>query len=101
MIFFRRLPVRYFASKAESRTANSSQRLKYTAVVRYDNNVATIPFIGSESEAAMLYERMTRETHKHHVYLMQTDKPSVPSGPYTSLDKVKEALKMDQPETET
>ncbi|CAB9496579.1 expressed unknown protein [Seminavis robusta] len=65
----------------------------YMAVVRYDNNVATIPFVGPDLEAKKLHDRMTRETHKHHVYLIPTRKKSVASGPYQSLDQAKNALK--------
>ena len=63
------------------------------AVVRYDNNVATIPFVGSESEAKSLQDRMTKETHKHHVYLMPTNRSSVEFGPYRSLEEAQNALK--------
>lgn len=71
---------------------------KYTAVVRYDNNVVTIPFVGASPKAMELQKRMTRETHKHHVYLIPTNKPTVASGPYFSLEDAKTALLTDDEE---
>ena len=73
-------------------TPSSPSDPPFTAVVRYDNNVATIPFVGAEAEAKKLHDRMTKETHKHHVYLVTTHKATVPSGPYKSLDEAKAML---------
>jgi len=79
------------ATKAK---APSPEKPLYTAVVRYDNNCATVPFVGSHEKAEELKERMTRNTHKHHIYLMET-KTHVPLGPYSSLSEVKAALHDD------
>ena len=67
-------------------------RRYYTAVVRYDNNVVTVPYVGCQSKAEELQQRMTKETHKHHVYLMKPSRKEVPQGPYSSLEKVKQVL---------
>mmetsp|Transcript_200 Transcript_200/g.288 ORF Transcript_200/g.288 Transcript_200/m.288 type:complete len:114 (+) Transcript_200:50-391(+) len=68
---------------------------EYYAVVRYDNNVATVPFVGSQEKAVELKSRMTQNTHKHHIYVLPSSQPSVPLGPYPSMDKVKEMLKKE------
>lgn len=65
---------------------------KYTAVVRYDNNCVTIPFVGNHDEAVNLHRRMTGDTHKHHVFLMKASRDNVPIGPYRSLEEAKTVL---------
>lgn len=61
---------------------------KFFAVVRWDNNVVTIPFVGREEEASALASRMTAEQHKHHVFIRQVTRPRVPAGPYRTLEEV-------------
>lgn len=50
------------------------------AVVRWDNNVVTVPFVGDEGRARALAARMTSETHKHHVFVRRCSRPSLSSG---------------------
>lgn len=66
------------------------------AVVRYDNHCATIPFVGEEAAAIRLHDRMTQQTHKHHVYLFKTDKTHVPLGPYSSLKEARQVLGLEE-----
>ena len=72
-------------------------RYYYTAVVRYDNNVVTIPYVGCQSKAEELQQRMTKETHKHHVFLIETSRKNVPHGPYKSLEEAKQLLLQQTP----
>lgn len=65
----------------------------YTTVIRYDNNVVTIPFVGKLKEAQALRDRMTHQTHKHQVLLFPTARKTVPVGPYRDLDAAEVALK--------
>jgi hypothetical protein len=79
---------------AEKKNNNNGGSLM--AVVRYDNNCATIPYVGTYNEAQALKTRMERNTHKHHIFLLKTSRASVPLGPYSSLDDVKTALRGQQ-----
>lgn len=85
---------RYFSSVTKG-TASPDALPVWIAVVRYDNNCATVPFVGSAGEAEALKDRMETNTHKHHIYLMKSAVPSVPIGPYQSLDAVRLALQQN------
>jgi hypothetical protein len=63
------------------------------AVLRWDNNVITVPFVGGEADAEALAARMTKETHKHHVFVRRVSSDTVPSGPYRSLDEIPHLVK--------
>jgi len=73
-------------------TATNTTDIYNTAVIRYDNNCVTIPFVGCEKEAVSLKQKMTNQTHKHHVFLMKTKRRQVFIGPYKNLEKAKDAL---------
>ena len=79
-------------------TANVAQPNQHeaavAAVIRYDNNCATIPYVGTYEEALSLKERMEANTHKHHIFLVEGNFPhEVPLGPYPSLDEAKKSLR--------
>lgn len=74
-------------------TQQASKHLALAAVIRYDHNCATIPYVGSYDEASSLKERMEANTHKHHIFLVEGDfRREVPLGPYPSLDAARKAL---------
>jgi hypothetical protein len=50
------------------------------AVLRWDNNVVTVPFVGDETRARALAARMTSETHKHHVFVRRCQSSTLPPG---------------------
>ena len=70
-------------------------------MVRYDNNVVTIPYVGCQSKAEELQQRMTKETHKHHVFLIETSRKNVPHGPYQSLEEAKQVLQRHEEDETT
>jgi hypothetical protein len=55
------------------------------AVLRWDNNVVTVPFVGDEARARALAARMTSETHKHHVFVRRSQSSTLPPGSYARL----------------
>ena len=85
------------STSATTTSISSSEAIRYyTAVIRYDNNVVTIPYVGCQSKAEELQQRMTKETHKHHVFLIETSRKNVPHGPYKSLEEATKQLLQQQ-----
>jgi hypothetical protein len=50
------------------------------AVLRWDNNVVTVPFVGDETRARTLAARMTSENHKSHVFVRRCQSSTLPPG---------------------
>lgn len=80
--------------REDDSTTGGGEAPRFTSVIRYDNNCATIPFLGSPKKTMYLKNRMESNTHKHHIYLLNSFRETVPPwGPYQSLHEVYAVLK--------
>eukprot|EP00035_Acanthoeca_spectabilis_P027148 m.465528 g.465528 ORF g.465528 m.465528 type:complete len:106 (-) comp24312_c0_seq1:211-528(-) len=68
----------------------------FYAVIRWDNNVATVPFVGSSEGAEALAARMTSQQHKHHIFIRKVSEGQIPPGPYRSLEEIPHLMAADE-----